>query len=129
MQRRAFTVNVPSRRYLRETDYFGIASGRDTDKFARTGLTPVRSDLVDAPYIAEFPLILECRLLKTVEIGTHTQFIGEILDVKADEELLNAKGYPEVAKVQPIIYAPTVRQYYSIGEFLGDGYVVGKGFR
>ena len=62
----------------------GIASGRDVDKFAVTGLTPVKSELVDAPYAAEFPVVLECRLLHIVEIGLHTQFIGEIIDVKAD---------------------------------------------
>ena len=58
--RNAFTISVPSETYVKQADYFGVTSGRDTDKFSATGLTPVRSDLVDAPYIAEFPLVLEC---------------------------------------------------------------------
>jgi flavin reductase (DIM6/NTAB) family NADH-FMN oxidoreductase RutF len=127
MERRAFTVNVPSEKYVAETDYFGIASGRDEDKFAVSGLTPVKSELVDAPYIAEFPIVLECRIIQVIEIGKHTQFIGEILDVKADEELLNEQGWPEVEKVKPIAWATTVRQYYAIGRYLGDGYAMGKG--
>src|SRR5512138_304345 len=75
VERKAFTVNVPSENYVKEADYFGIASGKDEDKLSKAGLTPVRSEVVDAPYIKEFPLILECRLLRAIEIGLHTQFI------------------------------------------------------
>ena len=92
MERKAFTVNVPSEGHAREADYVGIASGRKVDKFAASGLTPIRSKLVDAPYVAEFPLVLECRLLRTVEIGLHTQFVGEIVDVKADETVLGEEA-------------------------------------
>ena len=62
MERQAYTVSVPSVRYVREADYFGIASGRNVNKFSKTGLTPVRSEMVDAPYVVEFPMILECNL-------------------------------------------------------------------
>ena len=81
MERKAFTVSIPSEDYVKEADYIGLASGRDVDKFAATGLTPVKSDLVDAPYVKEFPLILECKVIHTIEIGLHTEFIGEIMDV------------------------------------------------
>ena len=81
---KAFTVSIPSQEHAKEADFFGLASGRDVDKFRAAGLTPVRSDVVNAPYVAEFPLVLECRLIHQHEIGLHTQFIGEILDVKAD---------------------------------------------
>jgi flavin reductase (DIM6/NTAB) family NADH-FMN oxidoreductase RutF len=72
-QRRAFTANIPPAQYVKEADYFGIASGKDVDKFSTARLTPVKSELVDAPYVQEFPLVLECRLLHTIEIGLHTQ--------------------------------------------------------
>ena len=75
-ERKAFTVGIACESRMVEADYVGIASGRDVDKFAATGMTPVRSELVDAPYAAEFPVVLECRLLHVVEIGLHTQFIG-----------------------------------------------------
>ena len=98
VRRKAFTVSVPSERHVKEADYFGIASGRNEDKFAATGLTPVRSELVDAPYVKEFPLMLECRLVHTFELGLHTQFVGEILDVKIDEEVLEQGRRPRPRK-------------------------------
>ncbi len=128
MQRRAFTVNVPSQSQAAEADYCGIATGLNEDKFEVTGLTPVRSKLVDAPYIAEAPLVLECRLLHTFEIGLHTQFIGEILDVKADDTVLGEDGFPDVKKVAPFIYVPSCSTYYGIGESLGTAYELGRRF-
>ncbi len=126
MERRAFTVSVPSESHVREVDYFGIASGRDVDKFAATGLTPVRSSLVDAPYVGEFPMVVECRLLHTVEIGLHTQFIGEILDVKAEESVCDGEGAVDIARVLPVVYAPDVRTYHGIGRTLGRAFSIGK---
>ena len=128
VKRRAFTVNVPSVTYARHADYFGIASGRDTDKFANTGLTAVKSDKVDAPYVQEFPLVLECKLLHSVEIGLHTQFIGEIVDVKADDTVLDKDGNPDINLVRPFLYAPGAHTYHSIGEYIGQAYVMGKDF-
>src|SRR6185369_14509711 len=68
IERKAFTVGIACESRMTEADYLGIASGRDADKFAVTGLTPIRSELVDAPYAEEFPLVLECRLLHTLEL-------------------------------------------------------------
>ncbi len=126
MERKAFTVSVPSEAHAREADYIGIASGRNVDKFAVTGLTPVRSGIVDAPYVSEFPLVLECRLLQTVKIGLHTQFIGEILDVKADDSVLGEEGLPDIEKVKPLIYAPEIRTYHGLGRKFGRAYTLGK---
>ncbi|OHB79767.1 MAG: flavoredoxin [Planctomycetes bacterium RBG_16_64_12] len=126
VERKAFTVGVPSETHVKEADYFGIASGRDVDKLSAAGLTPVGSELVDAPYVAEFPLVLECRLLHTLEIGLHTQFVGEILDVKADQEVLGENGRPAIEKVRPFLFAPDNRTYYGIGTFLGKAFSIGK---
>ena len=126
VSRKAFTISVPSERHVKEADYFGIASGRDEDKFAATGLTPVCSDLVDAPYVAEFPLVLECRLAHTIELGLHTQFVGEIIDVKIDEDMLTEAGAPDVEKLLPILFATEVRTYHGIGRFLGKAFSIGK---
>lgn len=123
---KAFTVNVPSESMVREVDYVGIYSGKKEDKFAATGFTAVASDVVDAPYVDEFPLVLECRLVETIELGRHTQFIGEIVDVKAEEDVLDEKGRPDVEKVRPIIFSPAVRQYHGIGSFLGKAFSIGK---
>lgn len=125
--RQAFTINIPSEKHVKEADYVGIASGRDLDKFAKAGFTPVDSDLVDAPYVAECPLILECKLIHTLEIGLHTQFVGEILDVKADPEVLGDQGLPDIEKVKPMIFGPEIRTYHGIGRYLGQAFAVGKG--
>ena len=126
LSNRAFTVNVPSVALVREADYVGICSGRDRDKFAETGLTPVRSDLVNAPYVQECPLVLECRLQQTVELGSTTQFIGEILDVKVDADALDEQGHPDVTQLQPFSFAPGSEKYYRVGEFIGQAFSIGK---
>jgi len=128
LARRAFTVSVPSVRYAAQADYFGIASGKDVDKFAATGLTPVRSELVDAPYVGEFPLVLECTLLRTVPLGMHIQFVGEIVDVKAEKDVLDENGYPDAAKVLPVIFTPVTRAYHTVGSYVGQAFEIGRPF-
>jgi len=126
VERKAFTVNVPSEAHVKEADYFGLVSGRDVDKLAAAQLTAVASDLVDAPFVDQFPLVLECRLLHTLEIGLHIQFVGEILDVKADQEVLGEKGRLDVQKIRPFIFAPGDRTYHGIGPVLAKAFSVGK---
>jgi flavin reductase (DIM6/NTAB) family NADH-FMN oxidoreductase RutF len=125
--RRAFTINIPSQAQVSQADYVGIVSGRDTDKFRACGWTAVRSELVDAPYVDEVPLALECRLLQVHEIGLHTQFVGEIVDVKADPSVLGERGYPDITKVKPIAWDSSHRRYFGMGEFLGQAWQIGKG--
>ncbi len=129
VKRQAFTINIPAETHVRETDFAGIVSGRDGDKFAAAGLTPVMSELVDAPYVAEFPLVIECRLIHTMEIGIHTQFIGEIVDVKADEAVLNAQGLPDADKIRPIIYDTGTKNYFGLGQLIGKGFSIGNELR
>lgn len=126
---KAFTINIPSVRHVAETDYIGLVSGKNTDKFAATGLTPLRSDNVNAPYVKEFSLAFECKLLHAIEIGVHTQFIGQILGVKADEEILDYNGMPIVNLVKPLISCASDRAYYAYGEYLGQVYSMGLTLR
>ncbi len=127
VERKAFTVGVPSEEHAAQADYAGIASGRDVDKFAAAGLTPVRSAVVDAPYVEEFPMVLECRLIHTLEIGLHTQFVGEILDVKAEEAVLAATGVPDIRLARPVLFAPGLDGYHGVGEYLGQAFSIGRG--
>ena len=129
VEQKAFTVSIPSQDFVREADYFGIATGRTEDKFLIAGLTPEKSDLVNAPYVKEFPLSLECKLLHTLEIGLHTQFIGEILDVKAEENVLGDDGLPQIEKIKPLIFSPSNQSYYGLGEYLGKAFSLGKAIR
>jgi flavin reductase (DIM6/NTAB) family NADH-FMN oxidoreductase RutF len=124
-ERKAYTINIPSASHVKEVDYVGIVSGRAVDKFAMTKLTPVRSDLVDAPYIEEFPVVIECRVLQIVEIGLHTQFIAEIADIKAEESVLD-NGMVDILKVRPLIFDTGQSAYYGIGERIGKAFSIGK---
>lgn len=126
VERKAFTVGIACEGKMVEADYAGIVSGRDGDKFAAAGLTPVRSELVDAPYAAEFPVVLECRLLHIVEVGLHTQFIGEIIDVKGDEDVFGDDGTLDIMKIKPLIFDTSHRGYHGVGPLLGKAFAVGK---
>jgi flavin reductase (DIM6/NTAB) family NADH-FMN oxidoreductase RutF len=126
MKTQAFTVGIPSAEQARVADYVGLFSGRDVDKFAAANLTAVRSELVHAPYAEDFPMSLECRVIQTVKIGLHTQFIGEILDVKCEETMLGEQGFPDIEKIKPMLFAPSNQAYYGTGEFLGQAFSIGR---
>jgi flavin reductase (DIM6/NTAB) family NADH-FMN oxidoreductase RutF len=128
MARRAFTISLPSRAQAAAADYFGIVSGRKVDKFAATGLTAVDGEFVDAPYVAEFPLNIECELIEAHELGLHTQFIGLVKDVKVDESCQDAEGRFDVRRLDPIAFA-LPDSYFALGELLGPAYSIGKVFK
>ncbi len=125
VEKKVFTVNIPSETYVKEADYLGIASGKNEDKFGKTGLTPVKSELVDAPYIEEFPLVLECKLVNTTELGLHTQFTGEIIDIKVDANLFN-NGRPDVKEIKPFLHDPASVSYYGIDKQIGKVFSIGR---
>ncbi|MBD3241664.1 MAG: flavin reductase family protein [Chitinivibrionales bacterium] len=124
--REAFTVSIASERQVAEADYAGIASGRKVDKFDKAGLTPVHSTLTDAPYVEQCPVVIECKLVHTLNLGLHTQFVGEILDVKADETVVDDHGAIDMTKVAPFVYIPGSRTYHSLGRKLADAFRVGR---
>jgi flavin reductase (DIM6/NTAB) family NADH-FMN oxidoreductase RutF len=126
LQRKAFTIGIASESRVAEADYVGIVSGRDHDKFTSSGLTPVKSDLVDAPYAEEFPVVLECRLLHTFELGVHTQFVGEIIDVKGDEEVFADDGLLDITKIRPLLFDPSHRGYHGVGPLVAQAFSIGK---
>ncbi len=127
LERKAFTLSIPSEEYIKQIDYFGLVSGKTTDKFAATKLTPVKSKLVDAPYVKEFPLVLECKLLQAIDLGLHTQFVGEVMDVKAEETIIGNTGAIDIKKLKPMVFTPDTQDYYGIGGYLGKVFSAGKG--
>lgn len=124
MVNKAYTVNIPSTKYVKESDFVGVVSGSKVDKFAETGLHAVKSEYVNAPYIEEFPLSLCCSLIKTVKIGTHIQFIGEIMDVLIDEDKLDENNIPILQSIDPFSYDSATKNYYSIGNKLIKGFSI-----
>jgi len=126
-QTRAFTVNIPSEKYYREADFVGMVSGRECDKFKKTGLTPEKSKMVNAPIVKEFPYALECNLVREIELGLHTMFIGEIVGMVADSDVLSSNQFPDIEKVRPIMFGSYGSMaYYSIGKKIGCAFSAGN---
>jgi len=127
-ERKAFTISMPSEQYVKEADHFGITSGRNEDKFSTVRLTPVKSDIVDAPYVKEFPVALECRLLHMFELGLNTQFVGQIMDVKIEDDITGDGGKPDMHKIRPFVYDHSSMAYYGIGAVIGKAFKIGYEF-
>ena len=120
-----FVVNIPTVDLVRATDYCGVVSGRDTDKFKAARLTPEPAQTVRAPLIAECPLHLECQVRDQRRLGTHTLFLAEILAVRAADALLTHGGRFAIERAGLITYAHG--HYYAVGRRLGHfGFAVRK---
>lgn len=126
--RRAFTVSIPNSSMAAATDYVGIVSGKNHDKFSETSLTPVKSDLVDAPYVGEAPVVIECELYKDLDLGAHTLFVGRIMDVKADEGISRESGGLDMAGVDPLVFN-SGGDYHKVGESVGKAFAIGKSLK
>jgi flavin reductase (DIM6/NTAB) family NADH-FMN oxidoreductase RutF len=126
-QTEAFTVNIPSEKHFKEADFVGLVSGRECDKFKETGLTPEKSKLVNAPIVRQFPYALECKLVRQVNLGLHTVFIGEIVGMVADSGVLNPNKLPDIEKVRPMLWGSFGSMaYYNVGNKLGAAFSVGN---
>lgn len=124
---KAFTVSIPSETQVVQADFVGLVSGRTYDKFTNCQWHSYKSQFVLAPCIEEMPLTFECKLIYVNDLGLHTQFIGEVINVSADETILNDRELPDISKVKPFIFGSHGnRQYYGIGEALGKSFSIGK---
>ena len=99
------------------TDYCGVRSGRDVDKFKETGLTREKADIVKAPMIKEAPVSIECRVKEIRELGSHHMFLAEVVAVHADERYMDENNRFDLNKARPLVY--------SHGEYLGTGKKLG----
>ena len=121
-----FTVNLVSRELCRATDFCGVRSGREVDKFAALGLTPLPAPgLQTAPAVAQAPAFLSCRVRQTLELGSHDLFLAEVVACDVDESLLDENGKLCLDKARLIVYSHG--EYLSLGKKLGTfGYSVRK---
>ena len=125
LARKVFSVCVPSRKYLVETDYIGIVSGKDVDKFDATGLTPLRGETLGVPLVMEFPISMECRLTHTLELGSHDLFVGEIVACWVEDQVLLPTGRLDAQKIDPMAFMPG-GEYFGISDFLAPAHSTGK---
>jgi flavin reductase (DIM6/NTAB) family NADH-FMN oxidoreductase RutF len=112
-----FVVNLPRTDHVRLVDHCGIVSGRDEDKWAACGFTPIPGAEVAVPLIAECPVNIECRLRQTISLGSHDLFIGEVVSIQMDEDVLDDRGRLDVVKTEPFAYLNG--DYRRVGELLG----------
>lgn len=113
---REFVINIPTEKMVREVDFCGQVSGRDKDKFSACNFTRSKASRVKAPLIRECPINIECTVREIVHLGTHDLFIGEVVAVDVDEEILD-KEKISYQKVQPIAYVRG--EYWTLGELKG----------
>ncbi len=117
-EQREFTVCLTTAAMARATDWCGVKSGRDVDKWEATGLTPVHGEKVGCPYIAESPLCIECRVKEVVPLGSHDMFMADVVNVIADDRYIDpATGRFDLAASGLMAYSHG--HYYRLGECLG----------
>jgi flavin reductase (DIM6/NTAB) family NADH-FMN oxidoreductase RutF len=114
-----FVVNIPTVDIIRKVDHCGITSGKESDKFADTGLTPVRAEKVAPPLIGECCISMECRLTEIVPLGIHDMFLGEIVATHVADDAFDADGKIRMEIINPLGYSPMDRSYRAIGDALG----------
>ena len=120
-----FTVNIPPASLAKTVDWCGVVSGRDHDKIAEQHLTAVAGDKVCAPVLAECPLVRECKVAQSIDLGSHTLFLAEVVAVQAAEELIDKSGKFRIDDAGLLGYAHG--HYYELGKCLGHfGYSVRK---
>ncbi|MDD3368769.1 MAG: flavin reductase family protein [Lachnospiraceae bacterium] len=122
-KRGAFTLSVADIPHLKEADFFGIATGNKMeDKFERSGLHAVKSSRVDAPVVTEFPLTLECKVVECQNTAYGFRVLGEIVNVLADENVLNEAGKVDCTKLNAFVFDQFQNGYYAVGEKVGQAW-------
>lgn len=126
MENLEFTLNLTTEEMARATDWVGVKSGADYDKWKETGLTPLQGEKVASPTIAESPLSIECRVKEVMRLGTHDMFIAEVLNIRADERWIDPEtGAMSLKDAGLLVYSHGA--YYGLGDFIGKfGFSVRK---
>ena len=125
VQNMEFTINLTTEKMAFATDWVGVRSGKDYNKWGKTGLTPLAGEMVKSPTIQESPLSIECRVKEVIHLGTHDMFISDVLNVRVDEELIDETGKFHLEKSGLIAYSHG--QYFELGNFIGNfGFSVKK---
>ncbi|SDB45196.1 flavin reductase family protein [Butyrivibrio sp. INlla16] len=120
-----FVVNLTNKELLKATDWCGVRSGRDYDKFKEMKLTPQKSNKISAPGIAESPVNIECKVKQILELGSHDMFVAEVMCVDVDDKYMDDKGRFDLGKADLITYSHG--EYFDLGKKLGKfGYSVAK---
>lgn len=123
-ENQTFSVNLPSTRMVKETDYCGLVSGQEVDKSAL--FRTFYGKLKTAPMIEECPVSMECRVIQTLDLGTHEIFIGDIVETYCREDCLTAGKGEDLSRVDPILFSMGGARYFRLGEQIGLAWNAGK---
>ncbi|MBQ5397909.1 MAG: flavin reductase family protein [Ruminococcus sp.] len=124
---KAFTVSLADKAHMDVADYFGIATGNKMpDKFERTGYHATKSELVNAPVVEEFPLVMECELLEVVRTDNIYAIIGKVVNTQAEESVLDENGKVDTKKLNAISFDQYTGGYYVTGDQVGKAWNAGK---
>lgn len=129
LESKAFVLGFPDTDQITEADYLGVESGYYADKLKNCGFTTSDARTVHAPVINEILLSLECELVHSVTVGSHTQLTGEVKNILADESILNENGRIVLERLKPIIYNEEEVSYMSLGEKVADAFKIGAEFK
>lgn len=114
----AFVINLTTEAMAKAVDLCGVKSGKDCNKWGLTGFTPIASEVVDAPYIKESPLCIECKVEQIIKLGSHDMFIAKVIQVLADDKYLNPENEKfELEKANLLAYSHG--HYYGLGKEIG----------
>lgn len=119
---KAFTLSIATIDTLELSDYFGLVSGRKENKIEKSGVHIARSEFVKAPIIDEYPLVLECKVVEMQEKLGEMHIIGEVVNVQADDSILDAQGKVDFNKLQPISFDSVTRSYRILGDISGTAF-------
>ncbi len=118
MENKCFVINLTTEELLKATDWCGVKSGKDYNKFKEMKLTPIKGEIVNAPMIAQSPLCIECEVVEVKELGSHDMFIANVVNVSADETFINPKTDTlELNRANLLAYSHG--KYYVLGKQLG----------
>ena len=113
-----FVINLTTASLARATDWCGVRSGRDYDKFAEMGLTPIAAAVVAAPAVEESPISIECRVKQIIPLGSHDMFIADVVNVLVDEEYIDpVTRRLDLERAEPIVYSHG--EYFRLGKVIG----------
>lgn len=123
---KSFTLSIGTVDTMLLCDFFGLVSGRKENKIAQAGVTVVKSEFVNAPVIAEFPLTMECKVISINDELSETRVVGKVVNLQADENLFNEAGHLDYSLLRPISYDSETRSYRAMGGIIGKAFCDGS---
>ncbi len=126
LRHKAFTLSIPSALQAKEIDFAGIVSGKSQDKFDILKLDPLMAEHIHAPYVAQCPFVVEMALRSYEDLGSHTLFLGEVMDIKVNSSYVDSDTNSLIGDIDTLLYCPLTREYKEKGLSKGRAFSLGR---